>query len=379
MRRHGLLRREGGRHFAEAERELGVDDGSAAAGGSVSLQAVRCLGHCYTGPAALDGETPWPCPDADRPGEAKLYTGRFATADGRAHLASCPYLPPGEQAADDYPLITVTRRRPAHSNSGSMTRRTTNLLLESADWLDLHPDDADRYGLRDGDPVKVESRHGEARLLARVSGEVNPGQVFSAFHFPANGVNRLTSSHADPVRALRWRAQRGHDLPGRHVDAAQRAYRTVTSCLQRRLVSSAGAMLAPSAALSERSGTCAAAVGAAGDERVVMPLNHYVKSCDEITPVPRPDKERKDLYASVLDQTALRAVYELFSADTEHVVRSIALNGRVATIDRATGREVPPCLVSLQTVRDEFEQLVLTQVDPRACLKRPRSLVSLNP
>ncbi|WP_376738577.1 molybdopterin oxidoreductase family protein [Streptomyces noursei] len=145
------------------------------------------------------GAIPWPCPYADQPGEATLYTGRFATADGRAHLASCPYLPPGEEADDDYPLIMVTGRRLAHYNSGGMTRRTANLLLESADWLDLHPDDADRYDLRDGEPVTVESRHGRARLLARVSSEVNPGQVFCAFHFPAHGVNRLTSSHADTV------------------------------------------------------------------------------------------------------------------------------------------------------------------------------------
>ncbi|MFF9786879.1 molybdopterin oxidoreductase family protein [Streptomyces nigrescens] len=145
------------------------------------------------------GGDPVACPDADQPGEATLYTGRFATADGRAHLASCPYLPPGERADDDYPLIMVTGRRLTHYNSGSMTRRTANLLLESADWLDLHPEDADRYGLREGEPVTVESRHGEARLLARVSGEVNPGQVFCAFHFPVSGVNRLTSDQADTV------------------------------------------------------------------------------------------------------------------------------------------------------------------------------------
>ncbi|MEE1941441.1 restriction endonuclease [Streptomyces sp. TRM 70361] len=105
----------------------------------------------------------------------------------------------------------------------------------------------------------------------------------------------------------------------------------------------------------------------------------YVKSRDEITPIPRPEKERKELYSSVLAQTALRTVHELFAADTEGVVRSIALNGHVKTIDRATGREVHPCLITLQTDREEFGQLVLTQVDPRACLKRLRSLISPNP
>ncbi|TGN74989.1 restriction endonuclease [Streptomyces bauhiniae] len=105
----------------------------------------------------------------------------------------------------------------------------------------------------------------------------------------------------------------------------------------------------------------------------------YVKARDEITPVPRPEKERKELYASVLAQTALRTVYELFTSDSEGVVRSIALNGHVATIDRATGRSVHPCLITLQADRDEFKELVLTQVDPRACLKRLRSLISPNP
>ncbi|WP_237285525.1 restriction endonuclease [Streptomyces niveus] len=105
----------------------------------------------------------------------------------------------------------------------------------------------------------------------------------------------------------------------------------------------------------------------------------YVKTRDEITPVPRPEKERKELYASVLAQTALRTVHELFNSDTEGVVQSIALNGHVATIDRATGRNVHPCLITLQADRAEFSQLVLTQVDPRACLKRLRSLISPNP
>ncbi|MFF3677645.1 hypothetical protein ACFYYS_27180 [Streptomyces sp. NPDC002120] len=88
-----------------------------------------------------------------------------------------------------------------------------------------------------------------------------------------------------------------------------------------------------------------------------------MKTRDEITPVPRPEKERHELYAAVLAQTALRTVHELFAADTDGVVRSVSLNGHVATIDRATGREVHPCLITLQAGREEFGELVLTQVD----------------
>jgi formate dehydrogenase major subunit len=146
-----------------------------------------------------EGSVPWPCTAPDRPGEATLYTERFATPDGRAHLAAVPYLPPGERPDDDHPLILVTGRRWAHYNSGSMTRRGGNLELDPVDFLDLHPDDARRYQVRDGEQVTVESRHGRALLIARVGDQTAPGQVFCSFHFPSSGVNCLTSDVADTV------------------------------------------------------------------------------------------------------------------------------------------------------------------------------------
>ncbi|CAM5663861.1 Molybdopterin oxidoreductase family protein OS=Streptomyces tendae OX=1932 GN=F3L20_25815 PE=4 SV=1 [Streptomyces tendae] len=146
-----------------------------------------------------EGSVPWPCRSPHGPGEAKLYTERFATPDGRAHLAAAPYLPPGEQPDDDYPLVLVTGRRWAHYNSGSMTRRGGNLALDPVDFLDLHSDDAGRYGLRDGQDVTVESRYGRARLVVRVGEQTAPGQVFCSFHFPTSGVNRLTSDITDTV------------------------------------------------------------------------------------------------------------------------------------------------------------------------------------
>ncbi|WP_259370973.1 formate dehydrogenase subunit alpha [Streptomyces sp. SCUT-3] len=146
-----------------------------------------------------EGAVHWPCPDPGRPGTAALYRERFATPDGLARLAAPPYLPPGEEPDDEYPLLLVTGRRWPHYNSGSMTRRTDNLRIEDAERLDLHPDDAARLGLRDGDPLTVESRRGRAALTARTSGDVPPGQVFCAFHFPSGGVNNLVSDRGDTV------------------------------------------------------------------------------------------------------------------------------------------------------------------------------------
>lgn len=53
----------GGQHVARLERALGVRRGECAPDGSVSLQAVRCLGYCYASPAALDGDVPRVGPD----------------------------------------------------------------------------------------------------------------------------------------------------------------------------------------------------------------------------------------------------------------------------------------------------------------------------
>lgn len=49
---------QAGRHLTDVEHELGVTAGTASPDGDVSVQAVRCLGYCYAGPAALDGDTP---------------------------------------------------------------------------------------------------------------------------------------------------------------------------------------------------------------------------------------------------------------------------------------------------------------------------------
>jgi len=49
---------DGGQHVADVERALGVSVGACREDGSVSLQAVRCIGYCYAAPALLDGAVP---------------------------------------------------------------------------------------------------------------------------------------------------------------------------------------------------------------------------------------------------------------------------------------------------------------------------------
>jgi formate dehydrogenase major subunit len=126
-----------------------------------------------------------------------LYTDEFTLPGGRGQFAVLPFKPPGDQADDDFPLILVTGRRLEHYNAGTMTRRTGNLTLMDHDWLEIHPDDAERLGLVDGQMVAVRSRRGQVELPLAITERIEPGHVFTAFHFPEVRTNLLIGQSSD--------------------------------------------------------------------------------------------------------------------------------------------------------------------------------------
>jgi formate dehydrogenase major subunit len=138
----------------------------------------------------------WPVA-ADGRDSPILYGERFEKPDGLARMAALPYKPPGSEVSEEFPLVLVTGRRLEHYNAGTMTRRTGNLELMPSDWLELHPRDAARLWVADGDLVSVRSPHGRIELPARVTERIEPGQVFTAFHFPEVRTNLLIGSSAD--------------------------------------------------------------------------------------------------------------------------------------------------------------------------------------
>jgi formate dehydrogenase major subunit len=187
--------------FQQVAARLGVDLGcdTPAATLDECAELAPLFGGISHHRLDTEGTVHWPCGSPEDPGTPTLYLDRFATADGRARLAARPYLPPGAEPDSAYPFVLVTGRRAEHYNSGEMTRRTPNLRLRPDEPLDLEPTDAAVLGLRDGDRVEVTSRFGRAVLPVRIASELVPGQVFSGFHFPAAGVNELTSPLGDDV------------------------------------------------------------------------------------------------------------------------------------------------------------------------------------
>jgi restriction system protein len=105
----------------------------------------------------------------------------------------------------------------------------------------------------------------------------------------------------------------------------------------------------------------------------------YVKSSDAITETPRPQTQIKALYASVVAQVAIRTLRELLKGDTGGHVDTVVFNGFVDTTDPGSGRRVRPCLVTVRTTREVFNELDLAHVEPLACLRHLSAGVSKSP
>lgn len=94
----------------------------------------------------------------------------------------------------------------------------------------------------------------------------------------------------------------------------------------------------------------------------------YLPSTDQEKEVPRPVTQRRALYRSVLAQSVLLAVRELFAADRFGALESVALNGYVRGVDPATGLDSRVCVASVVVARREFDRLNLGLVDGVECL-----------
>jgi formate dehydrogenase major subunit len=139
----------------------------------------------------------WPCPVPGHPGTKRLHVNGFAR--GRATLSCVDYVESPERSTVERPYVLNTGRVLQHYNVGTMTRRTPGAALAPADELEIHPEDAGRERISDGDEVRIESSWGQVCARARLSTRVRPGTLFLSFHHPGTHTNRITGSARDPL------------------------------------------------------------------------------------------------------------------------------------------------------------------------------------
>ena len=143
----------------------------------------------------------WPVASEDHPGTPILHVDRFSRGVGR--FAAVEHAPPDELPDDEYPLMLTTGRVLYHCHGGEMTRRARGLMEAYPEaQVEIHPLDAQKLGIDDGKLIKVTSRRGEIVAKADVTERVEPGLIFSTFHFPESAANFLTNPSLDPVAKI---------------------------------------------------------------------------------------------------------------------------------------------------------------------------------
>lgn len=141
------------------------------------------------------GSIQWPCNSEHPEGTPTMHIGEFVRGKGKFLVTE--YVPTREKVNSKYPLILTTGRILSQYNVGAQTRRTDNNVWHDEDRLEMHPHDAEERGIAEGDWVGVTSRAGETVLRARVTDRVQPGVVYTTFHFPESGANVITTDNSD--------------------------------------------------------------------------------------------------------------------------------------------------------------------------------------
>jgi predicted molibdopterin-dependent oxidoreductase YjgC len=139
----------------------------------------------------------WPCWNRDHPGTKFLHKYYFSRGKGRFTITR--HQEPSEGVEEKYPFTLVTGRGSYHHyHTATMTRNSDRLVREYPEaLLEIHQEDCRRLGLQAGEMVELVSRRGTVRVKSRITDRVQPGTVFTSFHFWEVPINRLTIDALD--------------------------------------------------------------------------------------------------------------------------------------------------------------------------------------
>ncbi|MFB7586882.1 molybdopterin-dependent oxidoreductase [Streptomyces sp. NPDC056169] len=129
----------------------------------------------------------------------------FPTASGRAVFHPRPHIDAAEMPDDEHPFVLNTGRLQHQWHTLTKTGKVAKLnRLNPAPFVEVHPEDALRLGIAEGDAVEISSRRGQVVLPAVVTDRVRPGCCFAPFHWndlfgERLCVNAVTNDAVDPL------------------------------------------------------------------------------------------------------------------------------------------------------------------------------------
>ena len=128
--------------------------------------------------------TQWPAPSG-RPSRKRLFSdGHFFTPDHKARFIPPEPLAPGAETTQDFPFRLNTGRVRDQWHTMTRTGMSPKLAAHRAEpFVDIHPADAARIGLRNDGFARVATRYGSGVLKVRLDAGQQPGMLFVPIHW----------------------------------------------------------------------------------------------------------------------------------------------------------------------------------------------------
>jgi len=141
----------------------------------------------------------WPVA-ADGTDQPLLYTKGFAFPDGKARLFPVSWVGVTEAPTADFDLHLNNGRLLEHFHEGNLTYRTDGIKEKVPDtFVEVSPELAEKRGIQSGTWVQLVSPYGKVRVRALVTDRVQGRELYMPMNSVESPINRLTSSHTDPV------------------------------------------------------------------------------------------------------------------------------------------------------------------------------------
>jgi formate dehydrogenase alpha subunit len=143
----------------------------------------------------------WPCLDKKHPGTRYLHKGTFKRGKGKFHAVE--FVAADELPDEDYPFVLTTGRQLYQFHTGTMTRKSPAInQVSPTGYVEIHPEDAARLGVSNGQKVEVATRRGRVITPAKVTRNIEKGWLFMPFHFREGPANMLTNDALDPTAKI---------------------------------------------------------------------------------------------------------------------------------------------------------------------------------
>ncbi len=143
---------------------------------------------------------PYPAGGEDRKQERRLFEdGKYYHADGKARFFYQDIDPVPEATSEEYPFVLLTGRGTVaqwHTQTRTSKVEMLRKMYPQEVYVEIHPVDAAKHGIKEGDRVIVSSKRSEIMAKAAVRASVKPGELFMAMHYFET--NKLTYAAFDP-------------------------------------------------------------------------------------------------------------------------------------------------------------------------------------